>query len=132
MLQRLEPTRRSRRPKKVAVPEPSETQIQQQFIQYLDLCAHRDLVYWAVPNGGKRNVVEAKRMKAEGVRAGVPDVHFIFRGVFHVLEIKTKKGRVSPEQKLMMERMKAAGTVVAVAHGTDSCMAQVKAWGMVR
>ena len=132
MLQRLEPARRSRRPKAVVVPEPSETQIQQSFIQYLDLCAHRDLVYWAVPNGGKRSKVEAARLKAEGVRAGVPDVHFIFRGVFHVLEIKTNKGRVSPEQKLMMECMKAAGTVVAVAHGTDSCMSQVKAWGMVR
>ena len=132
MLQRLEPARRSRRPKAVAVPEPSETQIQQSFIQYLDLCAHRDLVYWAVPNGGKRSKVEAARLKAEGVRAGVPDVHFIFRGVFHVLEIKTKKGRLSLDQKVMIERLRVAGAVIEVAYGIDACHAAVKSWGMVR
>ena len=132
MLQRLEPARRSRRPKAVAVPEPSETQIQQSFIQYLDLCAHRDLVYWAVPNGGKRSKVEAARLKAEGVRAGVPDVHFMFRGKFYVIEIKKKKGRLSEDQKLFIPRLKDAGAVVEVAYGLDACHAAVKTWGMVR
>ena len=132
MLQRLEPTRRARRPKKVAVPEPSETQIQQSFIQYLDLCAHRDLVYWAVPNGGKRSKVEAARLKAEGVRAGIPDVHFMHKCTFYVLEIKKKKGRLSPEQKVMIERLRAAGAVVEVAYGLDACISQVKGWGMLK
>ena len=127
----VESTRRRAR-RKVAAPSPSETAIQQSFIAYLDLCAHRDLVYWAVPNGGKRSKVEAARFKAEGVRAGIPDVHFMFRGQFYVLEIKAKKGRVSPDQKVMMERLRLAGAIDAVAHGIDACMAQVKAWGMLK
>ncbi len=132
MLQRLEPTRRARRPKKVAVPEPSETQIQQQFIQYLDLCAHRDLVYYAIPNGNKRTVAAGVRAKREGMRAGIPDVHFMFRGVSYYIEIKKKKGRLSPEQKVMIERLRAAGAVVEVAYGLDACHTAVKGWGMVR
>lgn len=129
----IEAPRRSRRkPKAIAVPEPSETQIQQQFIQYLDLCAHRDLVYYAIPNGGSRNVIEAARMKKEGVRAGVPDVYLLFRGKPHHLEIKKKKGRLSPEQKLMIERHRAAGAVVEVAYGFEQCVSQVKGWGMLR
>jgi hypothetical protein len=121
-----------RRAKAVAVPEPSETQIQQQFIQYLDLCAHRDLVYYAIPNGGGRSKVEGARLKKEGVRAGVPDVYFLFKGVSHYIEIKKKKGRLSPEQKVMIERLRAAGGVVEVAYGLDACINQTKLWGMVR
>jgi hypothetical protein len=55
----------------------------------------------AIPNGGHRNKVVAAKLKAEGVRAGVPDLCLpVARGRWHGLyiELKAKGGRASPRQ----------------------------------
>jgi hypothetical protein len=51
-----------------------------------------NLLIAAIPNGGKRNVIEAKRLKDEGVLAGMPDL-FIAKAnsQFHGLFIEMKK-----------------------------------------
>lgn len=47
---------------------------------------------FAVPNGGERNIIVAGKMKAEGVRAGVPDICLpVPRLGFHSLWIEMKK-----------------------------------------
>jgi hypothetical protein len=33
---------------------------------------------FAIPNGGQRNIIVASKLKAEGVRAGVPDLFLAF------------------------------------------------------
>lgn len=49
---------------------------------------------FAIPNGGKRNVREAARLKREGVRAGVHDLFLpIPRGNLHGLWIEFKAAR---------------------------------------
>ena len=56
----------------------------------------------AIGNGGKRNLIEAVRMKREGVKAGVSDVFLpVARGKFHGLyiELKVKGGKLSDDQK---------------------------------
>lgn len=111
---------------------PPETQIQQTFIELLDLCAVPELVYWAVPNGGKRSITEARRLKREGVKAGAPDVHFLLRGQFYVMEIKRQGGRLSDAQKLFIPRLVAAGAIAAVAYSIDQCIEQAERWGMLR
>ena len=80
-----------------------ESQIQKNCFYYFRL-AHPDLarLFFAVPNGGKRNAREAAIMKAEGVTAGVADaILLVPRGDFHGLciEFKTAEGRQSPHQK---------------------------------
>ena len=56
--------------------KPTEHQIQCAFIEW---CARNEKKYpglrlgFAVPNGGLRNKATAGKLKAEGVRAGVPD-----------------------------------------------------------
>ena len=58
---------------------------------------------FAVPNGGQRSARTAARLKAEGVRRGVPDVLLdVPRAGYHGLRIELKKpGRhsVSSEQR---------------------------------
>ena len=57
---------------------------------------------FAVPNGGDRNMLVAKKLKAEGVKKGVPDLCLpLPRGGYHGLYIEMKRqknGRISPEQ----------------------------------
>ena len=49
---------------------------------------------FAVPNGGKRNVIVAKQLKDEGVRAGVADLILLTdNGRVVFIEMKTDKGR---------------------------------------
>ena len=67
---------------------------------------------FAIPNGGARNKATAGKLKAEGVVAGVADLILLVpRNKYHGLciEMKTEKGRQSPEQKGWMEMVEAKG-----------------------
>src|ERR1035437_6995466 len=58
---------------------------------------------FAIPNGGKRGVIEASIMKSEGVLAGVSDLQLMIpRKEFHAffIEMKTAKGKQSDNQKI--------------------------------
>lgn len=73
-----------------------------------------------IPNGGRRNIREAARLKKMGVRPGVSDYLLpISRGGYIGLwvELKSKLGRLTPEQRAWIERMIAAGYVARVAYG---------------
>lgn len=76
---------------------------------------------FAIPNGGQRNVIVAARMKAEGVRAGVPDLFlavpsFGYNGLFIELK-KPKGGRVSDKQTEFISELSERGYRVTVCHG---------------
>lgn len=78
-------------------------------------------VLFAIPNGGERNVIVAARLKAEGVRSGVPDLflacsHNGYNGLFIEMK-KAKGGRVSDNQKCYMDILKTRGYAVVVCHG---------------
>lgn len=90
------------------------------LVQWLD-ATHPDLLYFAVPNGGNRNIITAKKMKAEGVKAGVPDMFFPALKLFIELK-RTKGGNVSAEQKHMKERLELAGYKVAICHGAKEAV----------
>lgn len=86
------------------------------------LGAHPELkLLHAIPNGGKRSKSEAARMKAAGVKAGVPDMFLpVARGGSHGLYIELKRikgGRVSAEQLAWMEELTREGYTCAVCHG---------------
>ncbi len=100
-----------------------EHEIQKSIAQYLDL---KGLCWWAVPNGGNRNIITAKKLKAEGVKAGVPDITIIHDSIYYGLEVKkpkttTAKGTLSPAQITMISSIKNHGGVVGVVY----CVADV-------
>lgn len=74
-----------------------EHDIQASFFLWLRLNEARNptlALFYAVPNGGKRDVRVAVKLKKEGVRAGVPDTHLpVARGGFAGLWIEFKAGR---------------------------------------
>lgn len=76
---------------------------------------------FAIPNGGQRNLLVATKLKAEGVRAGVPDLFLAVRrsgfgGLFIEMK-KPKGGRVSDNQKTMITLLEEQGYKAIVCKG---------------
>ena len=95
---------------------------------------YRGLLF-AIPNGGARSKATAGKLKAEGVVAGVADLILLvpkcvkakdewWYNTIHGLciEMKTAKGRQSPEQKGWQEMVEAHGYKYAVCHSLDEFM----------
>jgi hypothetical protein len=77
-------------------------------------------LFFAIPNGGRRDAATAARLKAEGVRAGVPDLLLaVARSGRHGLwiEMKTAKGCASKAQREMRDSLSAQGYAVEIAKG---------------
>lgn len=103
---------------------PTEEQEQTQLFRWTGYCAHmvpEVLLLHAIPNGGLRSKSEAARMKAAGVKAGVPDLFLpVARNGCHGLYIELKRqkgGRVSPDQVAWMEALQKQGYCCALARG---------------
>ena len=81
---------------------------------------------FAIPNGGSRHKLEAKRLKAEGVRSGVPDLQLTIpikdkHGLF--IEMKRVNGvpsDIKPEQKEWHYKLLKKGYAVTVAFGFEA------------
>ncbi len=54
---------------------------------------------FSVPNGGARNLITAKILKAEGTRAGMPDLCVMTKNKIFFIEMKYGKGRQNDNQK---------------------------------
>ena len=74
-----------------------------------------------IPNGGTRTKSEAGRFRAEGVKAGVPDIFLpVPKDGKHGLYIELKRSRggtVSKEQEAWIRALSAQEYVCAVCHG---------------
>jgi hypothetical protein len=79
--------------------------------------------FFAIPNGGQRNLIEAVKFKRCGVQAGIPDLCIpIPSGSYHglFLELKrTQGGKVSDAQLYWLRFLRAEGYFADVAHGAD-------------
>lgn len=75
-----------------------------------------------IPNGGKRDISTAKRLKAEGVKAGVPDICLpVPRGKFHGLYIELKAGdnKTTENQDKWLKKLSKQGYCTAVSYGWE-------------
>ncbi len=93
-------------------------------------------VFWfAVPNGGNRTAATGARLKREGVRAGVPDLHFLINNdvtpLSLYLEYKTSGGVVSDPQKEIKREIEAAGGVWRCAFGIDQALKILVDFGVI-
>ena len=75
----------------------------------------------AIPNGGLRNAIVAKKLKAEGVKSGVPDILIPFsRSIYSGLYIEMKKAKcwsVSENQKFWLNYLNDCGYCAIVCCG---------------
>lgn len=107
-----------------------ESTIQIHCVRWFNLAfpEYQGLLY-SVPNGGQRNAITAKIMKAEGVVSGVSDLNLdVAKNGYHGLriEMKTAKGKQSENQKIWQAKVEKQGYKYVVCHSEDEFVKAVK------
>lgn len=114
-------------------PHPSEHKIQVALLDYLMFAGRKDLYWFAIPNQSNRHIQNAAKMKAEGVRSGIPDLCFLLeQGRVAWLEMKTQVGRLSDTQKAFRDRALALGHYWAMARSVDEAIPHLTEWGVLK
>lgn len=112
-----------------ASPIPTESVEQQLLFRWAKMASGKwpelELLYH-VPNEGKRSHRTGARLKAEGLKNGVPDICLpVARGGHHGLYIELKRvrnSRVTKEQLEWIEKLIAQGYVAAVCRGCEEAI----------
>jgi len=102
---------------------PSEHDEQVGFINWFR-AKYPQVLIFAIPNGEKRAITVAKRLKAEGVVRGIPDL-FIPQFNLWVEMKRISGGRLSPEQKGMIQYLEGIGQKVIVGKGAADASRQI-------
>ena len=96
-----------------------EDNLQRAIVKYLRF---KNILVFAVPNGGSRKAREGHNLKLSGVLAGVSDLIMLLpnRAVF--IELKTDKGRQSEYQKKFQEDVQKLGFEYLIWRSLDDCI----------
>lgn len=103
-----------------------EFTIQKTFVEW---ARKQDFIIlcFAVPNGFKASSRAALMMKREGLLPGVPDVFCLLKnGKWAIVEFKTEVGKVSPQQKVIIDKLLDHKQAVAVCRSTREAVLFVK------
>lgn len=110
----------------------TEEAIHRSLVRHLEVLCRPGVVWWHTPNGERRDKATGGRLKAMGVKAGVPDLLLLREGRLYGIELKREGGRTSKGQGAMLDQMSGAGAEVAVCMGLDAALAALKGWGLIR
>lgn len=109
---------------------PTESEEQITVCQWAEVASFGDprleLLYH-VPNGGWRHPATAARMKAEGVKAGVPDLVLPvaaqgYHGLYIEMKVRDHSNRASKDQKRFMDGLIREGYKAVVCFGADEAI----------
>ncbi len=108
------------------IPKKRKKPSNDEYIEQVILCTWLDkigVLYYAIPNGGKRNPIEAIKLKRGGVKAGIPDLCItLSRKGYHGLYIELKRkdgGVVSESQKFWLAKLTSEGYMAVIARGAE-------------
>ena len=105
---------------------PTEHEEQVAFVQWFE-AQYPAIRIFAVPNGERRHIAVARRLKREGVRRGIPDLYIPAWKLW--IEMKrTKGGTLSANQKDWIQHLKKLGDSVFVCRGCEDAIKQVSAF----
>lgn len=92
---------------------------------------HLARLLFAVPNGGGRSKIEAAVMKGEGVTSGVADLLLLVPTrdyPYLCIEMKTARGRQSPEQKSWQHEVEGVGGKYVLCRSLEDFMREVRGY----
>ena len=96
-----------------------ESTLQTSCVKWFRL-QYPNLVIYAVPNGGSRNVREAQRLKSEGVLAGVADLVVLLpQGKSLYIEMKVKGNKQTDNQKAFQDKAITLGHPYTVCYSFE-------------
>jgi len=110
---------------------PSESAEQIAVFEWAKYAVHRYpelALLHASANGGLRSKITAARMKKEGVKAGLPDIHLpVARGGYHGLwiELKRQDGRPTEAQIAWINSLLEYGNQALICYGADDCINRI-------
>ena len=102
---------------------PSEHSEQVGFINWFR-AKYPDVLIFAIPNGEKRAISVAKRLKMEGVVRGIPDL-FVPAWTLWIEMKRVSGGRLSTEQRQMIKYLEGVKHTVIVGKGATDASQQV-------
>lgn len=107
-----------------------EAKLQIAVKEYLGWCLPDDVIWTASLAGhGKMTMQARNKAKAMGLKAGWPDLQFLFAdGVTRYIELKSDVGSLSPEQRAFRERAQPAG-VWALCRSVAEVETALRGWG---
>ena len=122
---KLEAARTQKRKRK---PRHIEESIQVACVKWFRL-QYPNLVIFAVPNGGSRNLYEAKNMKESGTLAGVADLVIVGNGgrVLFV-EMRAGKNKQEDSQVLFQNKVEKLGHKYIICRSKEQFMKEVDLW----
>jgi hypothetical protein len=88
---------------------------------------------FAIPNGGARHPAVAAQLKAEGVKAGVPDIFLAcargrWHGCFIELKRSDRSNHATSAQRAWIEMLRRYGYVSVVAYGCAEAQQAIMAY----
>ena len=99
------------------------------LVNYLSILERQGkiITFFAIPNGGSRNSIEAKNLKREGVKAGVSDMQVILKDKVLFIEMKRppkrlKNGKLSYSGISVSDKQKE---FIECVRGSKVCEARV-------
>lgn len=88
---------------------------------------------FAIPNGGHRNIVVAGKLKAEGVKKGIPDIYIpiphvvcAYHGAF--IEMKAGKNKPTKEQQDFLIAVEKLGYATAVCYDSQDAIIFIESY----
>lgn len=103
----------------------TEDNFQKAVARYLD---NIGAFWFHCPNGGSRNAIEASKLKAMGVKAGIPDCLILdqrkgYSGM--AIELKVGYNKPSEHQLSIFDKLVAAGWMVCVSWSLDEVIEMI-------
>lgn len=102
-----------------------ESQLQSACVRWFRY-QYPQCVIFAVPNGGSRNALEAKRLQQEGVLAGVSDLIILAPNQTLFIEMKHGKGKQTNKQKEFQKKIESLGFKYCVCNSFETFEQTIK------
>lgn len=84
---------------------------------------------FAIPNGGARHITVARKLKLEGVKAGVPDIFLAVPNHKHhglFIEMKHGRNKLTDEQKAWKEKLELEKYKHAACYSCSEAIEEIK------
>jgi hypothetical protein len=102
---------------------PTEHEEQREVVKWFRQ-TYKEVRIFAIPNGEKRTIGVAARLKVEGVSPGVPDLYAPKWRLWVEMK-RIKGGTISPQQNDWHLYLRSIGDTVLVCKGADNAKEQI-------